>query len=242
MPRRPDAPPCNAGSSAASSNTNAAPVLTPAQARKLLDAPLGNTLKGRRDRAILAILLYQGLTREERCSLGVGDLRLQGGVLHIRVTGNRGRVRIVAVHSEARERIADYLADAGHGGDEAAQLFRPVANNRGGGRLDRALDPSSIYRNVVRHYAARSGLAEEVKGLRAHSLRATAASTALRAGARPEAVRDWLGHASLAATALYYRFPASDRMSPGLRISYPGAGDETAGYGRSAHRCGRKWP
>ena len=88
--------------------------------------------------------------------------------------------------------------------------------------------PASIYRNVVRHYATRSGLSDEVKGLRAHSLRATAASTALREGARPEAVRDWLGHASLAATALYYRFPASEGTSPGLRISYPGPGDESA--------------
>ena len=50
-------------------DTNAPPVLTQAQARKLLGAPAGNTLKGRRDRAILAVLLYQGLTREELCGL-----------------------------------------------------------------------------------------------------------------------------------------------------------------------------
>lgn len=61
-----------------------------------------------------------------------------------------------------------------------------------------------------------------------HSLRATAASTAPREGARPEAVRDWLDHASLAATALYYRFPASEGTSPGLRISYPAPGAEGA--------------
>ena len=209
-------------------DTNAAPVLAPAQARRLLDAPARNTLKGRRDRAILAVLLYQGLTREELCGLSVGDLRIRDDALHMRVTGNRGRVRIVPVHRETRERVLDYLKEAGHGGDESAPLFRPVANNRGGGRLDRALDPASIYRNVVRHHAARSGLAEEVKGLCAHSLRATAASTALHAGARPEAVRDWLGHASLAATALYYRLPASDNMNPSLLISYPAWGDERA--------------
>ena len=209
-------------------DTNAAPVLTGAQARRLLDAPAGNTLKARRDRAILAVLLYQGLTREELCGLVVGDLGLQDGVLHMRVVGNRGRERVIAVHPETRKRIGDYLAEAGHGGDEAAPLFRPVANNRGGGRLDRALDPASVYRNVVRHHAARSGLADEVKGLRAHSLRATAASTALREGARPEAVRDWLGHASLAATALYYRFPASEKTSPGLRVSYPAPGGDGA--------------
>ena len=76
-------------------DTNAAPVLTPAQARRLLDAPAGTALKARRDRAILAVLLYQGLTREELCGLVVGDLRLRDGDLHMRVTGNRGRVRIV---------------------------------------------------------------------------------------------------------------------------------------------------
>ena len=51
--------------------------------------------------------------------------------------------------------------------------------------------------------------------------RATAAATAPSEGPRPEAVRDWLGHSNLAATALYYRRPASNRMSPTFRISYP---------------------
>ena len=202
-------------------DTKAAPVLTGEQARRLLDAPPKGALKGRRDRAILAVLLYQGLTREELCGLRVGDLRIRDGALHLQVTGNRGRVRTAAVHSEAGERVADYLKQAGHGAAEAASLFRPVTNNRGGGGLDRGLDPGSVYRNVVCYYAARSGLADEVKGLCAHSLRATAASTALREGAGAEAVRDWLGHSNLAATALYFRRPASGHSSPTFRISYP---------------------
>ena len=53
---------------------HAAPVLTGEQARRLLDAPPGNTIKGLRDRAILAVMLCQGLTREELCGLSVGDL------------------------------------------------------------------------------------------------------------------------------------------------------------------------
>ena len=60
------------------------------------------------------------------------------------------------------------------------------------------------------------------------SLRATAAWTALREGARPGAVRDWFGHASLAATALDCRFRASERTSRALRISYPAPGEESA--------------
>ena len=200
---------------------NAAPVLTGEQARRLLDAPPGGTVKGLRDRAILAVMLCQGLTREELCGLSVGDLVSMDGRPCLKVAGNRGRMRIAALHPEAERRIGDYLSRAGHGRDPSAPLFRPVANNRGGGRLDRALDPGSVYSNVVRYYSDRSGLTREVEGLCAHSLRATAAATALQDGARPEAVRDWLGHTNLAATLLYYRPPASDRIDPTFRISYP---------------------
>ncbi len=200
---------------------HAAPVLTGEQARRLLDAPPAGTIKGLRDRAILAVMLCQGLTREELCGLRVGDLAVIDGRPCLRVAGNRGRMRITALHPETEQRIGDYLSRAGHGRDPSGPLFRPVANNRGGGRLDRALDPGSIYSNVVRYHADRSGLTREVEGLCAHSLRATAAATALHDGARPEAVRDWLGHANLAATLLYYRAPASDRIDPTFRISYP---------------------
>ncbi|MYE58112.1 MAG: tyrosine-type recombinase/integrase [Alphaproteobacteria bacterium] len=199
----------------------AAPVLTGEQARRLLDAPPEGTIKGLRDRAILAVMLCQGLTREELCGLSVDDLAVIDGQLCLRIAGNRGRMRIAALHPETEQRIGDYLSRAGHGRDPSGPLFRPVANNRGGGRLDRALDPGSIYSNVVRHHADRSGLTREVEGLCAHSLRATAAATALHDGARPEAVRDWLGHANIAATLLYYRLPASDRIDPAFRISYP---------------------
>ena len=205
---------------------HAAPVLTGEQARRLLDAPPGGTVKGLRDRAILAVMLCQGLTREELCGLGVGDLVSIDGRPCLKVAGNRGRMRIAALHPETEQRIGAYLRRAGHGRDPSEPLFRPVANNRGGGRLARALDPGSVYSNVVRHHADRAGLMREVEGLCAHSLRATAAATALRKGARPEAVRDWLGHASLAATLLYYRPPASDRIDPTLRISYPGPAPE----------------
>ncbi len=200
---------------------HAAPVLTGEQARRLLDAPPEGTIKGLRDRAILAVMLCQGLTREELCGLSVGDLVGMDGRPCLKVDGNRGRMRITALHPEAEQRIGDYLHRAGHGLDPTGPLFRPVANNRGG-RLDRALDPGSVYSNVVRYHASRTGLTREVEGLCAHSLRATAAATALREGARPEAVRDWLGHTDLAATLRYYRSPASECIAPALRISYPG--------------------
>jgi integrase/recombinase XerD len=52
------------------------------QARLLLEAPDSTTLKGKRDRAILATLLYHALRREELCKLTVKDAQQsrRGGV------------------------------------------------------------------------------------------------------------------------------------------------------------------
>ena len=43
------------------------PALGDAQARHLLKLPAGDGLKARRDRALLSLLLYHGLRREELC-------------------------------------------------------------------------------------------------------------------------------------------------------------------------------
>lgn len=50
------------------SNEGKTPALGDQQAKQLLDAPDTETLKGLRDRAILAVLLYHGLRREEAAS------------------------------------------------------------------------------------------------------------------------------------------------------------------------------
>src|SRR6266478_4712008 len=95
--------------------TNSGEGLTPAlsdeQARMLLDAPPGNTLKGKRDRAILATLLYHGLRREELCRLRVRDLQQREGVLHFRVHGKGDKVRYIPVGLKAQRLITEYLDD-----------------------------------------------------------------------------------------------------------------------------------
>ncbi len=197
-----------------------APVLTGRQARKLLDAPASDTLRGLRDRAVLAVLLYHGLTRGELCGLATGDILREGGEPRLRVTGSRARM--LALHPEALERIDAWLAGAGHGRDAAGPLFRPMAGKGiAAAAAGRAIGPGSVYRDIVRRHAERSGLAAEVGEVGAHALRATAAATALAGGVPALAVRDWLGHASLTATERYYRPAASDERTPAVRVSYP---------------------
>jgi integrase/recombinase XerD len=139
---------------AANGNEGSTPALGDSQARKLLDAPPEDTLKGLRDRAILATLLYHGVRCEELCRLRLRDLQSRQGVMHFRVHGKRSKIRFIPMHVTAQQLIEEYLALAGHGDDAAGPVFRPVANNRTK-ELNRPLDPDSVYHNIVHNMAAR---------------------------------------------------------------------------------------
>jgi integrase/recombinase XerD len=77
------------------SNEGSTPALSDTQARQLLEAPAEDMLKGVRDRAIIATLLYHGMRREELCTLKVKDLQSRQGVIHFKVKGKRGKIRFV---------------------------------------------------------------------------------------------------------------------------------------------------
>jgi integrase/recombinase XerD len=201
-------------------NEGSTPALGDAQARQLLEAPPEDTLKGKRDRAILATLLYHGIRREELCRLRVKDIQSRQGVVHFRIKGKRDKIRFVPVHAAAQRLVEEYLALAGHGEDATAPLFRPVKNNRTAEGLDRPLDPASLYRNIVRHYGLAVGVSAEVVGLCVHSLRATAATNALSHQADIAKVQEWLGHANVSTTRLYDRRKTRPEDSPTFRVQY----------------------
>jgi len=69
----------------------------------------------------------------------------------------------------------------------------------------RSKTAASVYRNIVRKYGLATGISTEVKGLRVHSLRATAATNALSMIAISRRYRKWLGHANVSTTRLYDR-------------------------------------
>ncbi len=200
-------------------NEGSTPALGDLQARRLLEAPAPDTLKGVRDRAILATLLYHGFRREELCKLRVGDMQTREGVMHFRVEGKRDKIRFVPVHPTAQRLIAEYLVVAKHGGESDGALFRPVKNNRTG-TLDKHLDSGSIYRNIVIKYGRATGINAEVNGLCVHSMRATAATNALSHEADIAKVQEWLGHANISTTRLYDRRGSKPEDSPTFHVKY----------------------
>ena len=100
------------------------PALSLEQAQALLEAPDANTLKGLRDRAILAVMLLGGLRRAEVVALRVRDFDLQrAGVSHLRVMGKGGKTRFIAAAPLMRERVLHYLARRGVAPQSEERLF-----------------------------------------------------------------------------------------------------------------------
>lgn len=190
------------------------PALGDHQARKLLKAPDEKSLKGVRDRAILATLLYHGLRRDELCKLRVRDYKHERrGAPHLKVTGKGEKIRYVPLHGIAGDLIEEYLGKAGHSGDHTSALFRPLRDSRGGGRK-KGITPDGVYK-LVRSYSALLGFE-----IGAHALRATAATNALDHDADIAKVQEWLGHANIATTRIYDHRKTRPEDSPTFKIAY----------------------
>jgi integrase len=84
------------------------PAIGDHQARGLLEAPKNVSLRDKRDRAILATLLYHALRREELCKLLVKDFKHERrGVAHLKVSGKGGKTRYIPLHPAAGGLVLD---------------------------------------------------------------------------------------------------------------------------------------
>jgi integrase/recombinase XerD len=100
------------------------PALRDHQARKLLDAPQADSIRSKRDRAILSTLLFHALRRGELCKLKVKDFRhTRKGVPHLKVSGKGGKTRYLPLDPGTNALIHEYLDAAGHSADENGALF-----------------------------------------------------------------------------------------------------------------------
>ena len=194
------------------------PALSNPQARRLLDAPPADTLKGKRDRAILSVLLHHGLRREELTQLKVKDFGQEDrNGPRMRVWGKGGKVRYLPIHPETLELVRTYTETAGHGNQPCSWLFKSVSHhiksNPSGG-----LTPGGVYSEVVKRYMLPLGITGENMG--PHALRATAATCALENHADIAKVQEWLGHSNINTTRVYDRRETRTPDSPTFKVIY----------------------
>lgn len=195
-------------------NEGKTPALGDHQAKALLDSPDVTSLKGLRDRALLAVLLYHGLRREEAAQLKVSDIQERRGIKHLQIHGKGGKLRYLPLHPTAAERIYAYLERSGHHQDDVqAPLFVPLRGRSTG----TGITANGIYA-MVGSYAKAAGI--NVAGLGVHGLRATAATNALEHEADIAKVQAWLGHANISTTRIYDRRQLRPEDSPTFKVRY----------------------
>ena len=165
------------------------------QANDLLHAPDPQTLTGKRDRAILAVLLGCGLRRAELLRIQVEDLQQREGRWVLPdMTGKGNRIRTVTVPAGVKARIDAWLSAAGI---TTGRIFRPV-NKRDVIVGTEIRDEKAVWRLVMR-YAKATDLGK----LAPHDLRRTYAKLCRKAGGELEQIQLLLGHASIQTTERY---------------------------------------
>lgn len=168
--------------------------LTRDQVRALLEVPDPRTLKGKRDRAILALLIGCGLRRSELLALTADMLQQREGRWVIPdLPGKGGRLRTLPVPTWVKAAIDGWTRAAGI---SQGCLFRAVT--RGGHLHGEALTEKAVW-SVVDEYATRIGLAK----LSPHDLRRTCAKLCRASGGDLEQIQLLLGHASVQTTERY---------------------------------------
>jgi integrase/recombinase XerC len=155
----------------------------------LLDAqPYGNDFEGVRDKIVIELLYGTGIRLSELINMSDGDVDLYAN--QIKVTGKRNKQRIIPINKS----LADLLS-----------VYLKLKQNKFGGNelimtdLGKKAYPMFIQRITEKYLVQNTNL----KKTSPHVLRHTFATHLLNEGADLNAIKDLLGHSSLAATQVY---------------------------------------
>ena len=173
-------------------------MLQPAEARLLLDTIDTSTLRGLRDRALLAVMVYSFARVSAVVGMRVEDYYQQGKRWWLRLQEKGGKHHAVPVHHKAEAYLDAYLAAAGIAAEKDAPLWRsmPRAGGMGAHRMNRV----DVFRMIKRRVKT-VGLGEA----NCHTFRATGITAYLLNGGTLERAQAIAAHESPRTTKLYDR-------------------------------------
>ncbi len=152
----------------------------------------GQGYSAARDRLIMELFYMTGMRLSELIHLREGDIDLGAGVM--KVTGKRNKQRLIPFNGKMSAMISDYLnirQSAFPGSGQGSWLLLTGKGEK--------LYPRMVYR-LVRHYLSQ---VTTISRRSPHVIRHTFATHMLNHGADLNAIKEILGHASLAATQVY---------------------------------------
>lgn len=176
-------------------------VLTPQEARKIVEAPDTATLEGYRDRTILEVLYATGIRKKEVLALTIDDVNIDDEVAIVR-HGKGGKDRVVPLSRQACRHLETYLKSIR---PEMLRRFQTRALFVSI-RLGYTLGTHSLG-TIIEKYARQAGVKRRVTP---HLWRHTCATHLLKNNANLRHVQELLGHRSLATTERYLRLTITD--------------------------------
>ncbi len=175
------------------------PVLTAQEARLLLDSIPTDSVVGRRDRALIGVMVYTFARVSAVVHMHVEDYFQNGKRWWIRLHEKGGKRHEVPAHHHAEEYLDAYLAAADIRGDQKSPLFRSVDR-------ERKITANPITRTdvlrMVKRRALNAGLPSSTC---CHTFRATGITAYLENGGTIENAQVIAAHESPRTTKLYDR-------------------------------------
>lgn len=176
--------------------------------KKLLAYPDPKTIKGRRDRAILALMGRHGLRVFEVAKITFDDLGDNGA---IRIVGKFKRVRTIYLTPGTKPILDAWLDDRRPIRTESPTVFVALGNrNYGGPMTTRGI------RHLVDKYLKLCGLKKE--GISCHSLRHSFGTWTTHAGVETRYLQDAMGHADPKTTGIYQGVSDRIKHNPALLL------------------------
>lgn len=168
--------------------------LTREQAQAWLNAPDTRTMKGLRDRTLLAVLIGCGLRRTEAADLSFDHVQQRDGRwVIVDITGKRYKIRSVPIPNWTKAAIDGWSRASGV---TKGLVFRAV--NKGDRVVGDGITSQAIY-NIIAGYAEKL----RNRGVAPHDLRRTFAKLAYKGGAALDQIQLSLGHESIQTTENY---------------------------------------
>ena len=168
--------------------------LTAEQRSRVLQHAGGNSLRAKRDYAMLAMLFGCGVRRSELVGLQVEEVQMrQGHWAIVDLIGKGGHVRTVPVPGWVKSALDEWTAAAGI---TQGRIFRAIAKQ---GRVWGKGVSQNVVWYVVKTCCERAGL----QHIAPHDLRRTCAKLCHSSGGELEQIQFLLGHASVQTTERY---------------------------------------
>jgi len=164
-------------------------ILTVEEIEKLINVIPKNSLKGKRDKAIIELLYSSGLRVSEIINLKIKDLDFNNN--YLKCFGKGSKERIVPFGELAKNYIFDYFNEREKNNIKSEYLF---TTKKGEKLLRQEIN------NFLRVYSKRAKLKKKVHP---HMLRHSFATHLLERGADLRSVQELLGHVDISTTQIY---------------------------------------